>query len=38
MKIIEGLRGFDVPPAGLKIDNEGKPVVDQSFVLGAVAQ
>ena len=32
MKISEGWRGFDVLPVGYKLDNEGKPVVDQSFV------
>ena len=32
MRIREGWRGFDVPPEGYKLDNGGKPVVDQSFV------
>ena len=32
MKIREGWRGFDVTPAGYKLDNEGNPVVDQYFV------
>ena len=32
MKICEGWRGFDIPPPGYKLYNEGKPVVDQSFV------
>ena len=31
MKISEGWRGFGFPPAGYKLDNEGKPVVEQSF-------
>ena len=32
MKIREGWRGFDVPQAGYKLDNEVKSVVDQYFV------
>ena len=32
MKICEEWRGFVVPPACYKLDNEGKLVVDQSFV------
>ena len=32
MKVREGWRGFDVPPECYKLDNEGKPVVDQYFV------
>ena len=32
MKIREGWRGFDSPLEGYKLDNEGKPVVGQSFV------
>ena len=32
MKIRKGRRGFDVPPSGYKLDNEVKPVVDQSFL------
>ena len=31
MKIHKGWGGFDVPPAGCKLDNEVKSVVDQSF-------
>ena len=32
MKFLEGWRGFDVAPKGYKQDNEGNPVVDQSFL------
>ena len=32
IKIGEGWRGFDVPPADYKLENEVKPVVDQSFL------
>ena len=32
MKICEGWRRFYVPPEGYKLDNEVKPVVEQSFV------
>ena len=31
-KICKGWRGFDLPPGGYKIYNEGKLVVEQLFV------
>ena len=32
MKTREGWRGFDILSSGYKLDNQGKPVVDQSLV------
>ena len=32
MNVPKVWRGFDLPPAGYKLENEGKLVVDQSFV------
>ena len=32
MKISEGWRDFDVPPEFYKLDNKGKPLVEQSSV------
>ena len=32
MKICKVRKGFCVTPSGYKLDNEGKPVVDQSFI------